>query len=63
MEQKLLFYLMLMTVSIGIHMNILEMICGDSRIDIPCEILGICTLVYVNQYFTDEGPFHLSRSG
>ena len=30
---------------------------------IPCEILGICTLVHVNQNLPDEGPFYFSRSG
>ena len=30
------------------------MVCGYSRKDIPCEILGICTLVHANQNFSDE---------
>ena len=30
---------------------------------IPCEILGICTLVHVNQNFSDEGSFHFCGSG
>ena len=29
------------------------MVCGYSRKEIPCEIPGICTLLYVNQDFTD----------
>ena len=36
------------------------MVCGNSRKDITCELTGICTLVYVNQDFTDEGPFHFA---
>ena len=54
---------MLMIVSIGINLKLFEKKIGHSRKEIPCEITGIFTLLYVNQYFTDEGPFYLSRSG
>ena len=61
MEQKLLSYLILTTLSIGILMKILKNICENSRKEIPCEIIRICTLVYVNQDFIDKVPFHFSR--
>ena len=48
---KQLFYLMLMIVSICIVMKLLENFCGYFREDIPCELLGICTLVHVNRNF------------
>ena len=63
MEQTLLFYLMLMIVSIGIHLNLLEMVCGYSRKLIPCELPSILQLVYFDQYFTDEVTFRFSRLG
>ena len=63
MEQKLLFYNMLMIVSIGIFMKLLEMVFGHSRKDFPYELLGICTLVHVNNNFPDEGPLNFSISG
>ena len=63
MEQRLLFYLMLMILSIGIHLKLLEMVCQKSRKEVPCEPLGVCTLVHFNQNFSDEGPFYFSRSG
>ena len=53
MEQKLLFYLMLMIVSIGIHMNLLVNGFEHSRKYITFELPGICTLFYVDQYFID----------
>ena len=37
--------------------------CGNYREEITCEIIGIRALVYVNQDFTDELPFHLIISG
>ena len=57
MDQKLLFYPMLMIVSIGIQMNILE-----NGFLIPWErdsmwTSGIWTLVYVNNNFSIEGSF------
>ena len=55
MEQKLKSYLILMTVYIGIPLNLLEKNCGYFREEIPCEILGVYTLVRVNQNFSDEG--------
>ena len=55
MDQKLLSYLMFMTVSIGIQM---KMVCGYFRKDILCELLGIFTLVHVNKNFSDERSFH-----
>ena len=30
---------------------------------VPCELLGIWTLVHVNKNFLDEGSFHLCGSG
>ena len=30
--------------------------------NIPCELLRICTLVYVNKNFTTERPFHFCGS-
>ena len=59
-EENLFFYLMLIIVSIGIHIKLLEKKIGHSRKYISCEISGICTLVYVNQDFTDEVPFRFS---
>ena len=53
MEKIFLFYLMLMLVYIGVN----------SRKDIPCDIPGICTLVYINQDLRDEVPLHFSISG
>ena len=63
MDLKLLSYLMLMILSFGIQMKILEnglLILWD--ID-PCELLGICTLVHFNQNFSYEGTFHFFGSG
>ena len=40
-----------------------KMVCCNSRKDITCELTGICTLVHVNNNFSDEWPFHFSRSG
>ena len=60
---KMLLYLMLMIVFIDISIKLLEMVCGHSRKDISCKIPGICTLVYFNQDFKYEGPFHFSRLG
>ena len=40
-----------------------KMVCVHSSKEIPCELLGIFTLVYVNQDFMDEGPFHFSILG
>ena len=57
------FYLMLMIVSIGIQMKILEMVCCYLGKEIPCELLGICTLVHVNKDFSIEGQFHFCGSG
>ena len=31
--------------------------------EIPCELLGICTLVHVNNNLSIEGPFHFYGSG
>ena len=31
------------------------MVCGHSREEYPCDLPGICTLVYVNQDFTAQG--------
>ena len=62
-EHKLLSYLMLMTVSIGIHLGILEIVCGYFRKYIPCDLLGICTLVHVNQNFSDKGSFNSMDQG
>ena len=42
---------MLMTVSIGIIMMLLEMVCKYFRKEITCELLVICTLVHVNHNF------------
>ena len=56
-------YLMLIIVSIGIVMKLLEIVCGYFREDIPCELLGICTLVNVNMSFSNEGSFHFFKSG
>ena len=36
--------------------------CGHSREKITRELPGICTLVYVNQDFPDEGPLYFSGS-
>ena len=60
---KIVFYFILMTFSIFVLLNLLEMSCGHSRKDIPCKLLGICTFIHVNHNFLDEGPFHFSRSG
>ena len=62
MEQILFFYFIPIILSIGIRMKLLEMVFGHSSKDIPCDIPGICTLVYVNQYITDKRPFHFIRS-
>ena len=63
MEQRLWFYLMLMTVSISILLKLLEMVCICSRKDTPYELLGIFKLVNANKNISDEEPFHFSRSG
>ena len=63
MEQRLLFYPMLIDIYICIHLNLLEKKCGHSRKDISCELPGIFTLVYVHQDFTDEVPLYFSVSG
>ena len=63
MEQTWLFYFMLMTVSIGVYLNLLEKNCGHSRKEILCEIPGICTLVHVNKDLPDKGSFLFSRLG
>ena len=39
------------------------MICGYFRKDVPCELLGIFTLVYVNKNVSDERSFHFCGSG
>ena len=39
------------------------MVCGYFREDIPCELLGIFTLVHVNKTFSNEGSFNLCGSG
>ena len=62
-EEKWLFYLMLMTVSIGILLKLLGKKIVQSRKEIPYELPGIFILVRDNKYFPDEGPFHISRSG
>ena len=62
-REKMFCYLMLVIFSIGIHMNLLENVFGHYRKYITCEFLGICKLVYVNQYFSDERPLHFSGSG
>ena len=64
MEQNLSCYLMLIILCIGIHLKQLgnEFVETKRKIS-PCELLGICTLVYVNQDLTDERPFHFNRSG
>ena len=31
--------------------------------EIPCELLGICTLVHVNEKISVEGSFHFCGSG
>ena len=36
---------------------------GHSRKEIPCELPGMCTLVYVNNNFIDKGPLRFSISG
>ena len=51
---KIVVYLILMTVYIGIHMKLLENILWIIWKDIPCEIIGIYTLVHVNQNLSDE---------
>ena len=64
MDQKLLYYLILMTVSIGTHMKLLENgFQGYFRKEIPCELIGICTLNYVNKNLSDEESFHFCGSG
>ena len=60
--KKNVIYFRLMTISIGIILKLLENVCGLSRKDIPCKLLRIFTLVHVNNNFSDEGPFHFSRS-
>ena len=60
---KLLYNLMLMTVSIGIQMKILEFFGGYFWKEVSCELLGICTLVHVNKSFSDEISFHFCGSG
>ena len=52
-EQRLLFYPMLITVSIGIHLKLMGKKIECSRKDISCEIHGMCTLVQVNKNFSD----------
>ena len=39
-----------------------KMVCGYFREEIPCELLGVCTLVHVNHTFSDEGSFHFYGS-
>ena len=39
--------------TIGIHLKLLEMVCGNSRKEIPGEVPGICTLVHVNKDYYD----------
>ena len=63
MDQKLLYYLMLMTVSIGIQMRISENGLWIFGKEISCEILRIYTLVHVNKNFSDERSFHFFGSG
>ena len=63
MDQIFVSYILLMTVSIGILLKLLKMVCGYFRKNIPCELIGICTLVHVNHNFSDEGSFHLCGSG
>ena len=36
---------------------------GMKLADIPCELLGIFTLVHVNKNFPDERSFHFCGSG
>ena len=38
-------------------------VCGYFRKEITCELIGICTLVHVNQSLLDEEPFYFCRSG
>ena len=40
-----------------------KMVCGWSSKEIPCNLLGIWTLVHVNHNFSYEGSLHFSRSG
>ena len=61
-EKTLLFYLMFITVSIGINLKLSGFYFEHSRKDSTCKILRICTLVHVNQNFSDKVPFHFSRS-
>ena len=63
MEQKLLFYLVLMTLYMGIHLKLLEKQFGYFSKYIPCEILRIYTLVYVNNSFSYEGSLYFCISG
>ena len=40
-----------------------KMVCGYLSQDIPCELLGIFTLVHVNKTFSDEGSLFFYISG
>ena len=60
---EMLFCLILMIVSIGILLKLLEKNCWKFRKEIPCENLGICTLVPVNLNLSDEIPLHFCISG
>ena len=62
--KKLLLYPMLIICVYWYTSGAIEkLVFGLYRRDITCELPGICTLMYVNQDLTDEGPFHLSISG
>ena len=63
MERKLLFHLMLIFFLLVSILNSCKIVCGHYIWQIPCEIPGICTLVYINHYFTAQGPFHFNISG
>ena len=56
-------YLMFTSVSIGIKMNLFEMVCGYFSEKIPRDILEICTLVHVNKNLSAEGSLHFCGSG
>ena len=49
--------------SIGIILKLLEIVCRKFREEIPCKLLGICTLVHVNQNLSDEGSFDVCGPG
>ena len=52
-----------MTVYIDILLKLLEMVLENSRKEISCELLSICTLVYVNKNFSYEGSLYFYITG